>query len=261
MTRALPLFVVELVDMAGSAAMIGLAVLCVHRALVLRRKDPQNIIWTFLVWFCSGLLVFSLSRSVGHLVKHALVAADLRPVWNRIGPWSGSLNTITFVMVGSITLFFSRVYRTYQRMLLDKAALEEAHGEISQLNANLEKMVQSRTRELTASEKKYRKIFENSRDMLFICDSTGSILDLNPYGVELLGFRNKEDSVGCNLFHDFFVEPAVAEEVRNRLMLNGFIKDLELRLRVGKDHEFTVLFSGVTTIAGRGNSRPAAKGS
>jgi two-component system, NtrC family, sensor kinase len=247
MTRALPLSVVELVDMAGSAAMIGLAVLCVHRALVLRRKDPQNIIWTYLVWFCSGLLVFSLSRSLGHLVKHTLVAADLRPVWNRIRPWSGSLNTITFVMVGSITLFFSRVYRTYQRMLQDKAALEEAHGEITQLNTNLEKMVQSRTRELAASEMKYRKIFENSKDMLFICDSTGAILDLNPYGVELLGFRKREDSVGCNFFHDFFIEPAVAEEVRNKLKLNGFIKDLELRLRVGKDHERTVLFSGVTT--------------
>jgi two-component system, NtrC family, sensor kinase len=246
-TGALPLFVVELVDMAGSGAMIVLAVLCVHRALVLRRKDPQNIIWTYLVWFCSGLFVFSLSRSVGHLVKHALVAADLRQVWNQIRPWSGSLNTITFVMVGSVTLFFSRVYRTYLRMQQDQAALEKAHEEITQLNANLERTVQSRTRELTVSEEKYRKIFENSKDMLFICDSTGVILDINPYGLELLGFREKKESVGCNLFHDFFVEPSVAEEVRKRLKLNGSIKDLELKLRVGTDHECTVLFSGVLT--------------
>ncbi|MBI5604410.1 MAG: PAS domain S-box protein [Deltaproteobacteria bacterium] len=250
--RVLPMAFVEAVDMVGSATMILLAVLSVHQALILRRKDPQNIMWTYLVWFCSGLLVFAFSRSFGHIVKHALLAADLGPVWRLLKPVSGSLNTITFVIAGAITLFFSRVYRTYQRMLLDKTTIEKAHDEIAQLNVNLEKIVESRTRELGASEEKYRRVFENSKDMLFICDEEGTILDMNFSGVEMLGFQDRGDLVGQNLFKEFFLDQAVAAAVRNGLEEKGFLKDVELRLKTKKGNEYIVLFSGTVTRGGEG---------
>ncbi|MEW6664024.1 MAG: ATP-binding protein [Thermodesulfobacteriota bacterium] len=253
--RVLPMAVVETVDFVGSATMILLAVLCVHRALVLRRRDPQNIMWTYLVWFCSGLLVFTLFRSLGHIVKHVLVGADLGPVWTHIRPVSGSVNTITFLIVGSITLFFSRVYRAYRHMLLDKATIEKARDEIAHLNINLEGMVESRTRELAASEEKYRRVFENSKDMLFICNGEGVILDVNPYGVQFLGHSRKEDVIGIHLFRDVFVKPADAQAVRSTLQAQGFVKDMELSFRTRGRDESMVLFSATTTRQDDG--RPA----
>lgn len=252
--RGLPIAVIDMVDMVGSATMILLALLSVYQALILRRKDPQNIMWTYLVWFCSGLLIFSLSRSLGHIVKHVLQAADLGQVWSHLRPVSGSLNTITFVIAGAITLFFSRVYRTYQTMLLDKTIIEKAHGEIAQLNIELEKKVQSRTRESAASEEKYRRIFENSKDMLFICDEKGILLDLNLSGMEMLGSQDLRDLIGRNFFTEFFPDPAVAETVRKRLGEEGFVKDAELRLKSKKGKVYTVLFSG--TIIQREGGRP-----
>lgn len=245
--RVLPMAVVETVDILGSGTMILLAVLCLHRAFVLRRRDPQNMIWTYLVWFCTGLLVFSFSRSAAHIVKHALFVAGHGHVWNQIQPVSGSLNSITFVIVGSITLFFSRVYRTYQRMLLDKALIEKAHGEIAQLNVNLERMVEARTKELATSEEKYRRVFENSTDMLFICDAGGAILDMNPCGVRLLGHEAGRDVLGINLFRDFFMDQALADVIRKGLERRGFVKDVELRLRKKEGGESVVLFSGTAT--------------
>jgi PAS domain S-box-containing protein len=238
--------VVETVDFVGSAAMILLAFLCVHRALGLRRKDPQNIMWTYLVWFCSALLVFALFRSLGHIVKHVLAAADLGHMWNHIRPVSGSMNTITFLIVGSITLFFSRVYRTYQHMLLDKTVIEKARDEIAQLNVNLERMVESRTRELAASEAKYRRIFENSKDMLFICDGEGAIVDMNPSGMQILGYPRKEEVTGLHLFRDVFAKPADAQAVRTTLDEKGFVKDLEITFRTSSREESMVLFSATT---------------
>ncbi|MBN1103751.1 MAG: PAS domain S-box protein [Deltaproteobacteria bacterium] len=250
MTAALPMAVIESVDMAGSASMILLAVLCAHRALSLRRRDPHNIIWTYLVWFCLALLVFAMSRSVGHILKHVLVAADLEHTWEQLRPMSGSLNTTTFVIVGSITLFFSRVYRTYQHMRLDKATIEKAHGEIAELNVNLERMVEARTRELAASEEKYRRVFENSADMLFICAGDGAILDMNPSGAALLGFQDRGEVIGLNLFRDFFMDPTVCHPLRRKMENEGFVKDMELRLRTSDKSEIMVLFSGTNTAGG-----------
>jgi two-component system, NtrC family, sensor kinase len=247
----LPLAVIEWVDMAGSATMILLALLSVRQALLLRRKNPQNVMWTYLVWFCSGLVVFSLSRSLGHVLKHVLLAADLEPLWDHLRPFSGSLNTITFVIAGAITLFFSRVYRTYQQMLLDKGTIEKAHEEITQLNITLEKKVQSRTNALAASEEKYRRVFENSKDMLFICDGSGNILDMNPSGMEMLGFPDREALLGRNLFGDFFQDRIVAEKVKGALGDSGFLKDAELRFRTREGKEKMVLFSG-SLIRGEG---------
>jgi len=245
--RSFPLAVIETIDMAGSAAMILLSLLAVSQAMALRRKDPQNVMWTYLVWFCSGLLVFAFSRSLGHIAKHLLIAADLGRVWSLLKPVSGSLNTITFVIAGAITLFFSRVYHIYQRMLLDKATIEKAHREIAELNIDLEKKVLARTRELSASEEKYRRVFEKSKDMLFICDLEGTILDMNPSGLEILDLKGPDDLLRRNFFKDFFGDGKKAEAVQKELQEKGFIKDAELILQTPKGNKHTVLFSGTMT--------------
>jgi PAS domain S-box-containing protein len=240
---------VAIVDIVGSASMILLSILSFRCALGLKRKEPQNIIWTFLVWLSAGLLIFSLSRSVGHIMKHLLVAMDLTPVWNSMRPVSGSMNTIAFILVGSITLFFSRVYRTYRRMLEDKASIERANQKIAKWNLDLENMILERTRDLSASEEKYRRVFENSKDMLFICDVQGIIKDINPSGVDLLGLATREGAVGRNLFE--WLDPGKADRVRLDVIKEGYVKDVELSLRRSAGENLTVLLSG-TAVYGKG---------
>jgi len=241
-SELLPMLPIDLVDIVGSASMILLSILSIRSALALKKKEPHNIVWTFLVWFSAGLLIFALSRSVGHILRHLLVAMGLTPVWRSLRPFSGSMNTIAFILVGSITLFFSRVYRTYRRMLEDKASIERANEQIAKWNLNLEKMIQERTRDLSASEEKYRRVFENSKDMLFICDAKGTIRDINPSGVELLGLGSREGAVGRNLFD--WLNPAEAEKLRLRIARSGYVKDMELSLKRPQGGNLTVLFSG-----------------
>ena len=61
---------IQVVDIIGSTLMIIFALLCVRHVLFLKRQEPQNVIWTYLLWFTAGLFIFSISRSVGHLVKY-----------------------------------------------------------------------------------------------------------------------------------------------------------------------------------------------
>lgn len=194
-----PMAPIYMVDILGAICMIVLSAMCVRASRRLKLKDPENLLWTYLLWLSSGLLIFSLSRSGSHLVKYLLLAMDLEGVWIQIRPVTGSLNTLSFVLVGAITLFFSQIYATYQRMVRDKATIHEAHNQILELNANLERMVERRTQELLATEEKYRRLFEGSRDMVFICDGQGRILDINRAGWQLLGAPHRDALVGKDL--------------------------------------------------------------
>ena len=55
------------VDVGGSFLMIILSVICVYYAMRLKRRDPQNIVWTYLMWVSLALCVFAVSRSLGHI--------------------------------------------------------------------------------------------------------------------------------------------------------------------------------------------------
>ncbi|MFH1488730.1 MAG: PAS domain-containing sensor histidine kinase, partial [Pseudomonadota bacterium] len=132
-TAMLSMVPIQVVDIVGSTLMIIFAFLCVRHVLTLKRQEPQNVIWTYLLWFTSGLLIFSISRSVGHLIKYLLIAAHLPHIWQHLSPVTGALNSLSFILVGAITLFFSKIYRVYGQMIEDRARLEEAHSEIIQL--------------------------------------------------------------------------------------------------------------------------------
>ena len=82
---------------------------------------------------------------------------------------------------------------------------------------------------LEASEGRYRGLFEESRDAIFIIREDGSFIDSNKSFMELFGYEYRE--MGSmhirDLFHMADDFRSVRSEVRNR----GFIKDFELILK------------------------------
>lgn len=190
-----------IVDIFGSILMILLSFLCLRLVFVLKLRDPNNVIWVYLFWFCIGLSGFAISRSAGHLVKDILVVAHHDRMWAGIRPFSGAINTTMLALVAAVTLFFERTWKIYQQILRDKQALQETHKELIFLNQNLEQLVYERTNELAVSEHKYRRIFEISKDIIMVTRRDGKITDINPTGYELLG-REGASPVGCS-FSEF----------------------------------------------------------
>ncbi|MCF8028775.1 MAG: PAS domain-containing sensor histidine kinase [Desulfobacteraceae bacterium] len=148
-----PAMPIRIVDMAGSALMILLAFFCMQRVIRLRRSDPDNLVWTYLVWLCCCLAGFAISRSGGHILKQFLFMAGQERLWADIGAAAGSINTFLLIIVAAVTLFFNRVRHVYQQISTDKQALETAHNELLELNQSLEKRVRERTDALVQHEK------------------------------------------------------------------------------------------------------------
>jgi len=105
------------VDVLGSFAMIIISTISLHKAKMLREKHPANMVYLYLMWIGSGFTIFALSRSFGHILKQLLVLSSNSEIWHTIGPYSGTINTVSFMLVGLITLFFKQSWNMNRKIL------------------------------------------------------------------------------------------------------------------------------------------------
>ena len=181
------------VDVAGSVLMILFSFLCLKKALNLRGKDNENVILSYLVWVCYGLAIFAVSRSAGHILKQALIINGYLEIWDEIRPFSGSVNTFAFILVGSITIFFRQIWKIYMQVVDDKKELEITHSKLISLNQNLEQRVAERTEKLR-KEAEQRTLLEKQMAQAEKLAATGELSAgvaheiNNPLGI-ILGYN------------------------------------------------------------------------
>jgi len=94
---------------------------------------------------------------------------------------------------------------------------------------------------LERSERRYRSLFENSRDAIFISSREGKIIELNPAGVELFGFDRaemKEIDV-----RQVYAEPAERDLTVRTIESQGFVQDFPVRMRRKDGSEINALIT------------------
>jgi two-component system, NtrC family, sensor kinase len=240
-----------LVDVGGAILMIVLSFVSVRYAVLLRRRDPQHIVWSFVLAISLALALFAVSRSVGHIAKQVLILAGRNDLWEQLRPFSGAINTMTFVVAGAITLFFERTWNVYQKILQGRRELQTTHQELVYLNQNLEHLVDERTRALAMSEHKYRRIFEESKDLILLTRQDGQVIDINPAGRVMLGLKETAD--GSN-FSDYFPKSADWQHLMAELHRQGFVSSAEVDLKTAENERKRVLLSGSMAANGDGPS-------
>lgn len=141
----LPYFPIIVVDITGSLGMILFALLSLNNAKKLKLKDPDNVMFLYLLWICWGFTVFAFSRALGHLVRQLMVIYGHSELWALISPYSGTINTVSFMLIGVLTLFFNQNWKINMKILDSRKALEETHVKLVSLNQTLEQKVAERT--------------------------------------------------------------------------------------------------------------------
>ncbi len=114
---------------------------------------------------------------------------------------------------------------------------------------------------LRQSEEKYRSLFEESKDMVYISTPEGRLLDINPAGVELLGYSTKEEALNDNVINTYG-NPDDRRRFLEALEKQGFVKDIELVLKKQDGEYLNVLITSTvvrdehgSTVAYRGIMR------
>jgi PAS domain S-box-containing protein len=83
---------------------------------------------------------------------------------------------------------------------------------------------------LIEAERKYRRIFENSKDMIYITSVDGKFVDVNQAGVEMLGFTSKKDLMNIHI-KDIYLYPEDRKKFQSEITQKGFVKDFEVKLK------------------------------
>jgi len=101
--------------------------------------------------------------------------------------------------------------------------------------------------ELRQSEEKYRALFEESKDVIFISTPEGKLLDINPTGVSLLGYASEEELLQVDVTQDLYFHPGDRAAYQRILEREGYVKDFELLLK-RKDGKQVVVLETATAV-------------
>jgi PAS domain S-box-containing protein len=93
---------------------------------------------------------------------------------------------------------------------------------------------------LKRSEEKYRSLFEESKDGIFISTPEGKIIDLNPAMVEMYGYSSKDELLQTPI-ENLYMNPKERDEYRKKLEEEGFVKNYEIRGRKKDGTPITLL--------------------
>ncbi|MGA3245244.1 MAG: PAS domain S-box protein [Bacteroidota bacterium] len=99
-------------------------------------------------------------------------------------------------------------------------------------------------RDLTArknAEEKYRTLFEENKDVVFISSPEGKFTDINQAGVDLFGYASKEELMKIDIASKLYVNASDRERYQKELARAGFVKDYELVLYRKDGEQLTVL--------------------
>jgi PAS domain S-box-containing protein len=101
---------------------------------------------------------------------------------------------------------------------------------------------------LRESEERYRTLFEESRDVIYITTREGRFIDINKSGLELFGYT-KEEIMSLNV-QDIYVDPHDRPRFQQEIECKGFVGDYEIKFR---KKDGTEIDSLVTAIVQRAN--------
>jgi PAS domain S-box-containing protein len=112
------------------------------------------------------------------------------------------------------------------------AAIERYIGQLADSKAILAK-----------SETKYRRIFEDSMDLIFVATGDGLIRDINPAGLALLGYGEGEALIGRARMAALLQDEDEARRILAEMETAGFVRDRECTLRTRAGESVEILLS------------------
>ncbi len=112
---------------------------------------------------------------------------------------------------------------------------------------------------LKNSELRYRGLFENVVDGVYIATRDGTLIAANPALVEMLGYANAEELKAVGSTAELYVNPIDRERVFARLEAQGYVKNFEYRLR-RKDGQIIVVLENARAVHDDDNNIVAVEG-
>lgn len=125
-----------------------------------------------------------------------------------------------------------RATREIAKGNLDYIVEVKGKDEFAELAKDFNKMVEElkiSRRALKESEEKYKGVFEESTDVIYISTEDGRLIDINKAAEKLFGYT-REELLGMNV-ENLYVDKEDRDRFKREIAQKGFVKDYEVKLR------------------------------
>jgi len=102
------------------------------------------------------------------------------------------------------------------------------------------------------SAEKYRTLFEESLDVIFITTPGGNLIDINPAGVKLFGYDSKEEFLKVDIGNDLYLSEADRHFYRKTIEKEGHVNGFELTLKKKDGRKVTVSLNATAVFDEKG---------
>jgi len=108
--------------------------------------------------------------------------------------------------------------KTKKDLLKELKSLKRKIKRLEKTNLDLKNF---QSEQINRTEEKYRNIFEESSEGLFISSPGGKILDINKRGLIMSGYNTKEEIYNLDLISDVYINPADRQKFLSTVNLQG----------------------------------------
>ena len=146
---------------------------------------------------------------------------------------------ILLITIITILLINIKKRKQFEKLLLI------SQNKISIINSELERKVESRTKDLNENINFLNNLLDSSLQGVVISDINGICVDLNHSTLEMFLYKNKKDILDKNIF-DFIAKSSI-DLVKDHIS-NNYTKPYEINLIDSNNKEFPVLMKGKTVV-------------
>ena len=128
--------------------------------------------------------------------------------------------------------------------------VEKRTAELTRANALLKQEIAERKRAeeaLRESEERYRTLFEESRDTIYITARDGEFIDINQSGLDLFGYT-REEMIGLDV-REIYVDPDDRYRFQQEIEQKGSVRDYEVKFCKKDGTEMDCLLSSTVRRA------------
>jgi two-component system cell cycle sensor histidine kinase/response regulator CckA len=151
----------------------------------------------------------------------------------------------------AIATFRLNAYDFIEKPFESKEILNTVSHCLSKLD--LEKDLEKRSWDLKESEKKYRRIFDESKDMIYITTREGRFADVNEAGVKLLGYDSKQEVLAMESVELLYYNPDDRKLFQESIEQDGFVKDYPIEFKKKDGTRISVLITSTMRKDENGN--------
>ncbi len=109
------------------------------------------------------------------------------------------------------------------------------------------------TTERRAAEEKYRLLFEQAQEGVFVTTPAGEVVDCNDAFVRMLGYESRDEVMNLDVTRDIYADPAMRSHFAGQMAEKSFVRNFEVELRRRDGSTLAALENSFATRDAAGN--------